>query len=52
MNICGGRLHDEIVFDSKACPLCEALERIDELERDMYELSKVVLQAEKENENG
>lgn len=34
MNICG-RNHNEIVFDGKRCPLCEALERIEQLEQDL-----------------
>jgi hypothetical protein len=31
MNICGGLRHDEIVFEGRHCPLCEAHREIDDL---------------------
>lgn len=34
MNMCSQR-HEEIVFDGKHCPLCEALAEIERLESDL-----------------
>lgn len=42
MDICVGRWpkeHDEIVYDSKNCPLCKALDTIEDLEKQINELS-------------
>lgn len=37
MKICD-EAHDEIVFDNKYCPLCEALDNVKELEKEVGNL--------------
>lgn len=36
--ICGGVKHEEIVFDGRKCPLCKALEEVDDLQGRVEEL--------------
>lgn len=38
MDVCGSG-HDEIAYNSSNCPLCEALERIEELTKDLRKVA-------------
>lgn len=40
MNICNSRNHEEIVFDSRECPLCVSLDWIEELESKMEDIKE------------
>lgn len=45
MKICDGNRinrHEEIVYDESACPLCEAVDKIDTLERANEELEEEI----------
>lgn len=44
MEICSGNKsvnHDEIVHDNKICPLCEALEEIENLKKEVERLNNL-----------
>lgn len=41
MNICS-RYHDEIVFDSTKCPLCEMMDKVDNQEVEIKNLTEQV----------
>lgn len=40
MNICDSRKHDEIVYEGRSCPLCVAVDRIEELENELADLQE------------
>ena len=46
MEMCSGyrarNEHEEIVIEGRACPLCDALRKIDELEREVTSLQRTV----------
>lgn len=41
MKVCDDS-HDEIVYNGRLCPLCEALNRIDRLEEEVEDLNKEI----------
>jgi len=45
MDICSYE-HDEIVYDARYCPLCEAQEKIAELEKELDETRDQLSEAE------
>ena len=44
MNLCGDG-HEEIVYDGRRCPLCTAVARIAELEKEVENLEYELLEA-------
>jgi hypothetical protein len=40
MKLCDDFNHEDIAYNGKECPLCEALEQIKELEKEIEELAK------------
>ena len=41
MKLCNDLNHTDIAYDTRECPLCEALEQIKELEKEIEELQEL-----------
>jgi len=48
MNVCS-EVHEEIVYDGKICPLCEAVGKIEDLEVELENALKDIQDLEKED---